>query len=64
MLVALNYNIFDEITNIGITASASSPEILVKKLIDNLKKNFDIKVNEEQYQEENVYFKVPHKLIN
>ena len=61
---ALNYNIFDEITNIGITASASSPEILVKKLIDNLKKNFDIKVNEEKYQEENVYFKVPHKLIN
>ena len=35
---SLNLNIFQESENIGITASASSPEILVKKLLDNLKK--------------------------
>ena len=61
---SLNLNIFENINNIGITASASSPEILVKKLIDKLKKNFDIHINEAHYQKEDVYFKVPQKLKN
>jgi len=39
---SLNLNIFQESENIGITASASSPEILVRKLLDNLKKNFEV----------------------
>ncbi len=59
---SLNLNIFQESENIGITASASSPEVLVKKLIDNLKRNFEIHVNEESYQKEDVFFKVPQKL--
>ncbi len=59
---SLNLNIFDKINNIGITASASSPEILVRKLIQNLKKNFEVKINEAHYQKEDVYFKVPQKL--
>tara|TARA_B100001175_G_scaffold31207_1_gene22939 strand:+ start:1760 stop:2701 length:942 start_codon:yes stop_codon:yes gene_type:complete len=61
---SLNLNIFEDSENIGITASASSPEILVKKLIDKLKDNFSIKINEAHYQKENVYFKVPQKLKN
>ncbi len=61
---SLNLNIFDDTRNIGITASASSPEILVKKLIDKLKNNFDIKINEAHYQKEKTYFKIPHKLKN
>ena len=59
---SLNLNIFQESENIGITASASSPEVLVKKLLDNLKKNFEVKVNEGDYQKEDVFFKVPQKL--
>ena len=59
---SLNLNIFQESENIGITASASSPEILVRKLLDNLKKNFEVQVNEEHYQKEDVFFKVPQKL--
>ena len=59
---SLNLNIFDDTKNIGITASASSPEILVKKLIDKLKNNFDLHINEAHYQKEDVYFKVPQKL--
>ena len=43
---SLNLNIFQESENIGITASASSPEVLVRKLLDNLKKNFEIHINE------------------
>ena len=59
---SLNLNIFQESENIGITASASSPEILVRKLLDNLKKNFEVQVNEGHYQKEDVFFKVPQKL--
>ncbi len=59
---SLNLNIFQESENIGITASASSPEVLVKKLLDNLKRNFEIKINEGSYQKEDVFFKVPQKL--
>ena len=59
---SLNLNIFQESENIGITASASSPEVLVKKLLDNLTKNFEVQVNEGHYQKEDVFFKVPQKL--
>ncbi len=59
---SLNLNIFQESENIGITASASSPEVLVRKLLDNLKKNFEVQVNERHYQKEDVFFKVPQKL--
>ena len=59
---SLNLNIFQESENIGITASASSPEVLVKKLLDNLKRNFEIHLNEGSYQKEDVFFKVPQKL--
>ncbi len=59
---SLNLNIFDETKNIGITASASSPEILVKKLLDKLRNNFELQINEAHYQKEDVYFKVPQKL--
>ena len=55
-------NIFQESENIGITASASSPEILVRKLLGNLKKNFELQVNEGHYQKEDVFFKIPQKL--
>ena len=59
---SLNLNIFQESQNIGITASASSPEVLVKKLLDNLKQHFEIQLNEEHYLKEDVIFKVPQKL--
>ena len=59
---SLNLNIFQESENIGITASASSPEVLVKKLLDNLKRNFEIHINAGSYQKEDVFFKVPQKL--
>ncbi len=61
---SLNLGIFENAENIGVTASASSPEILVKKLINKLKDNFDIKINESNYLKEDVYFKVPQKLKN
>ncbi len=61
---SINLSIFENISNIGITASASSPEILVKKLIEKLKNNFEITINEAYYQKEDIYFKVPQSLKN
>ena len=61
---SLNLNIFENTNNIGITASASSPEILVKKLLDKLNDNFKLEINEAHYQKEDIYFKVPQSLKN
>ena len=61
---SLNLNIFENTNNIGITASASSPEILVEKLLNKLKDNFELKINEAHYQKEDIYFKVPQSLKN
>ena len=61
---SLNLNIFENLNNIGITASASSPEVLVIRLLEKLKNNFDVKINESQYKHEDVYFKVPQQLKN
>ena len=61
---SLNLNIFENSHNIGITASASSPEVLVEELINKLKNNFELKINEAHYQKEDVYFKIPQKLKN
>ncbi|MDA9749156.1 4-hydroxy-3-methylbut-2-enyl diphosphate reductase, partial [Pelagibacteraceae bacterium] len=51
---SINLNIFENTQNIGITASASSPEILVEKLLNKLKNNFELKINEAHYQKENI----------
>ena len=61
---SLNLNIFEDTNNVGITASASSPEILVEKLLNKLKDNFELKINEAHYQKEDIYFKVPQSLKN
>ena len=38
------------------------PEKLLTCLIDKLRINFDIEINEANYQKENIYFKVPESL--
>ena len=45
--------------NIGITAGASAPEILVQQLISEIKKYSDIHISEINGIEENVIFKLP-----
>jgi len=47
---------------IGISSGASAPEILVKKFINEIKEKIDIKINEINIIEEDVYFKIPGKL--
>ena len=50
------------ISNIGITASASAPEILVQDFIKLIGKSYRIRVHEEEYEKENVFFKIPQHL--
>jgi len=48
--------------SIGITASASAPEVLVQNFIKLLKKNYNAKVNEASYIEEDVVFRIPQNI--
>ena len=49
-------------SNIGITASASAPEILLQNFIKLLKKNYNVNINEERYTPEDVVFKIPQNI--
>ena len=54
--------IFKNINSIGITASASAPEILVQNFIELLEKKFDIELIQDDFIKEDVNFKIPQKL--
>ena len=56
---------FDEIKKyetIGISSGASAPEILVDNFINNLKKEFNVAIEEIEIVKENITFKIPGKL--
>ena len=55
-------NIMKNVSNLGLTASASAPEILVQNFIELLKKKFTVIVNEPDYIPENVIFKIPQQI--
>jgi len=57
-----NLNKLKYVSNIGITASASAPEILVQNFLKLIKKNYQTKIFEEEYEKENVFFKIPQYL--
>jgi len=55
----------DEISKcetIGISSGASAPEILVEKFIKDLKKEFNLSIDEIEIVKEDITFKVPGKL--
>lgn len=59
----IDWNWFKEVKTIGITAGASAPDILVKKLIETLKANLPIvKIQELTGIEENMAFSMPREL--
>ena len=56
---------FEEIEKyktIGISSGASAPEILVDNFINNLKKEFNVAIEEIEIVKENITFKIPGKL--
>ena len=54
--------IINSASKIGITASASSPEILVKKILKKIDKYYDINIIESDFEKEDINFKIPQKL--
>tara|TARA_B100002003_G_scaffold210963_1_gene207125 strand:+ start:1318 stop:2283 length:966 start_codon:yes stop_codon:yes gene_type:complete len=61
-LEKFDVNSLKYVSNIGLTASASAPEILVQNFIKLISNNHHIKVHEEDYEKENVFFKIPQHL--
>ena len=55
-------SVFNNAVSIGITASASAPEILVENLINKLSKKFDLNIIESSFEKEDIHFKIPQKL--
>ena len=49
-------------SKVGITASASSPEILVKRILDKIKQYFELNIIESNYEKEDIHFKIPQIL--
>ena len=49
-------------SKIGITASASSPEILVKKILKKIEQYFELNIIESNFEKEDTLFKIPQKL--
>ena len=56
------FNKINECRSIGISSGASAPEILVQNFINELKKNFKIKIEEIEIIKEVTFFKTPGKL--
>ena len=54
----------DGVTELGLTAGASAPEVLVEEILDALKERFDVTVSVEIVRDENVFFNVPRELRN
>jgi len=54
--------IINQSSKIGITASASSPEILVTKFLKKIDQYFDLNIIESNYEKEDIHFKIPQKL--
>jgi 4-hydroxy-3-methylbut-2-enyl diphosphate reductase len=54
---------FDNVENIGITAGASAPEVLIEDIIAYLQKRKEISVVTMDGDAENVVFKLPLEVI-
>ena len=55
-------SLIKNIQSLGITASASAPEVLVQNFITFLKKNYTINMHEPKYIREDINFKIPQQL--
>ena len=56
---AVDWNMVEKATHIGISAGASAPEILVSDLLNAIKSRYDVDVAEHGHVKENLTFKLP-----
>ena len=55
---------FENVDSVGITSGASTPDELVKELIDRISTFTSNKIEKQPRKEENVVFKLPRELTN
>jgi 4-hydroxy-3-methylbut-2-en-1-yl diphosphate reductase len=58
----VDWNWFDGVSTLGITAGASAPEQLIEELIDAVRARFDVQLVEDDGARETVTFKLPRLL--
>jgi 4-hydroxy-3-methylbut-2-enyl diphosphate reductase len=58
----IDWNALGDMQNIGITAGASAPEVLVNEVIDAFRAKGEVEVEIVETAQENVNFKVPRVL--
>jgi 4-hydroxy-3-methylbut-2-en-1-yl diphosphate reductase len=58
----IDWDIFDGISRLGVTAGASAPQVLVDEIIDAFTSRFEATVEIVTATEENVAFKLPREL--
>ena len=55
---------FSNVESVGITSGASTPDELVKEVIDKISTFREIEIEKQKGKEENVVFKLPKELVN
>jgi 4-hydroxy-3-methylbut-2-enyl diphosphate reductase len=55
---------FADVKSVGITSGASTPDELVKEVIDKISTFREIEIEKQKGKEENVVFKLPKELVN
>lgn len=58
----IDWNWFDGVQRVGLTAGASAPEILVQEVIDAISERFHVEQSETVTSVENISFKLPREL--
>jgi 4-hydroxy-3-methylbut-2-enyl diphosphate reductase len=58
----INWDWFNGIRTLGLTAGASAPDVLINEVIDALRQRFDVAMEEIVLTQENVVFNIPRIL--
>lgn len=59
----IDWEWFKDVQNLGLSAGASAPEILVNEIITALKAKYNVSLSEVKVADENVEFKLPRELV-
>ncbi|WP_321394298.1 4-hydroxy-3-methylbut-2-enyl diphosphate reductase [Emcibacter sp.] len=59
----IDWTWLEAVENVGISAGASAPEVLVEEVIDAFRDRYEVKLDQVMTVEENVVFKVPAILL-
>ena len=59
---SINWDEMEDFHSIGLTASASAPEVLINEFLDLFKNKFEVKIEKSTIADENISFKIPKEL--